>query len=227
MKRIMFMLATAFCATTLMAQSATELAKEQLKQNEVYQKVLGAKPTKSAKKQAKELKKNGWTVPAGSRSIEEQITESQLYGAELTKDENGATMRRYILQTAIQTSGSFNAGYAAARSAAMVELASLMKTRIVAAMQHKLDNDQSQSLTATTIDKFNQRSKAIVDEVLTRSIPVLVVYREKPAHQFEVQVRLAFDKKEMAAQLKRRMQQQLEEEGDELEEIIDQVLEQN
>lgn len=222
--KVMMLLAAACVATAMQAQTASELAKQQMEQNSVYRKMLDAKPTKSAKKQAKEFKKEGWRVTAGAKSLEQQITESQIYGEALTVDENGSTIKRYMIQAGMQTAGSYNAGFAAARTAAMVELASMLRTRIVAAMQYKLDNSQSQAITAVTIDKFNQRSKAIVDAELTRSILLLAMYRNTSNNLYEVQVRLAFDKKELAARLKRQMQKQLEAEGDELEELVDEVL---
>lgn len=225
MKKLFFTLIAAIaCSMTLNAQSAIELAKQQRELNEISMKMLNAKPSKSAKKQAKEYKKEGWTVNAGDKDMERQITTSQLYGEELMVDENGSTTKRFIMQSGTQTAGSYNAGYAAARNQAQVELAAMIKTQIVAAMQTKLDNAQASSISATTVDKFNERTKSIVDESLTNAIPVLTIYRRLPNNLFEVQVRLAFDKKELTARLKRNMQKQLEEEGDELCKIVDDVL---
>ena len=224
MKKIFSFMVMALIATTSFAQSATQLAKQQAELNAIHMKMLNAKPTKNAKKQAKELKKEGWTVPAGEKSIEQQITESQLYGAELMTDENGNTTKRFILETAVQTAGTYNAGYAAARANAQAELAAMLKTQIVSAMQGKLDNSQNSSVSAVTIDKFNQRSRVIVDETLSNSLPVLAVYRRLQNNNFEVQVRIAFDKKELTARLKRNMQKELESEGDNLGSLVDEVV---
>lgn len=224
MKKIMTLLFVTMVATTTFGQSAAELAKQQKELNEINAKMLNAKPTKDAKKQAKELKKAGWLVPAGDKSIERQITESLLRGEELMADEAGNPSKRFIQHTASQVGGTYNAAYAAARNAAMVELAATMKTQIVAAMQSKLDNAQSSAITAVTVDKFNQRAKAIVDECLTNSIPVIAIYRVLPNNNYEVQVRLAFDKKELSARMKRNMQKELEQEGDELNSLVDEVL---
>ncbi len=225
MKKMMILLAAAMMsATATFAQSAIELAKQQQELNSINRKLLTQKPTKDARKQAKELKKEGWLVPAGEKNIEQQLTESQLYGTELMADENGAPTKRYIQQTSITTSGTFNAGYAAARANAQVELAALLKTEIVTAMQAKIDNSQSSTINAVTVDKFNQRTKAIVDQALTNAVPFLRIYRRLRNNTFEVQVRIAFDKKELAARLKRNMQKELEEEGDELNNLVDEIL---
>lgn len=224
-KMILMVAAVLMTSTAVNAQSAIELAKQQKELNDINRKMLNQKPTKDAKKQAKELKKEGWLVPAGELSIEQQLTKSQLMGEELMADENGAPTKRFIMQTGLQTSGSFNAGYAAARTAAMTELAGLLKTEIVSAFQQKLDNAQNSSIDATTVDKFNQRTKGIIDQALTNSITCLKIYRRLPNNNFEVQVRLAFDKKELAARIKRNMQKELEKEGDEeLGGIVNDVL---
>ncbi|MGM9929377.1 MAG: hypothetical protein ACI35P_15645 [Bacillus sp. (in: firmicutes)] len=223
MKKMISFVVMAFIATTSFAQTAAELAKQQLDQNAINMKLLNIKPTKSAKKQAKELRNEGWTVPAGEASIEQQVTTSQLYGAELTTDENGNTTRRFIMQTAQQTSGTYNSGYAAARAAAQTELAAMLKTELVSAIQQKLDNSQENAISATTIDKFNERAKMIVDQTLTNSIPVLAIYRRLPNNNFEVQVRIAFDKKELVARIKRNMKNEFEKEGDQLLDVVDDV----
>ncbi len=226
MKKILSFVAAIMIATTATAQTAMELARQQQELNAINMKLLNAKPTKptkQAKKQAKELKAEGWTVPAGDIDIAQQVTRSQLYSAELTTDESGNVTKRYIMQTAQQTAGTYNSGYAAARAAAQTELAAMLKTELVTAMQQKLDNSQSNAMTAITIDKFNQRSRMIVDQTLTNAIPVLAIYRRLPNNNFEVQVRIAFDKKKLIARIKRNMQQELENEGDKLYDIVDTV----
>lgn len=217
------MMAIMFIAS-VNAQSAIEMANQQRELNEILRKSLNAKPTKDAKKQAKQLKKEGWTIPAGERSIEQQITESQYLNLEMMSDENGAPTRRFIQHTGISTAGTYNAAYASARSNSMTEIASMIETEIAAAMQGKLDNAQQNATNATTVEKYNQRIKSIVHESLTNAIPVLAIYRVLPNKNFEVQVRIAFDKKEIAARLKRNLQKELELEGDQLNELIDKVI---
>lgn len=222
MKKLFSIILTAimFAAGTN-AQSATDLARQQQELNNILRKSLNAKPTKDAKKQAKELKKQGWVVPAGERSIEQQITESQFLSAELMSDENGAPTKRFIQHTGVSTAGTYNAAYAASRSNAQVEIANMLETEIAAAMQGKLDNSQQSAINATTVEKFNQRIKAIVHESLSNSLPILAIYRVLPNNNFEVQVRIAFDKKEVSARLKRALQKELELEGDQLNEMVD------
>lgn len=210
--------------TTVSAQSAAELAKQQRELNAINTKLLNAKPTKDAKKQARVYTKLGWMVPAGEKTIEKQFTESQLLGEELMADEMGNPTKRYIQNTAEQVGGTYVAAFDAARYAASNQLAASIKQQLMAVMQSKVDNSQSSAITAVTVDKFNQRSKAIVDETLTNVRTVVALYRILPNNNYNVMVRLAFDKKELSARLKRKMQQELEQEGDELNGLVDEVL---
>lgn len=224
MKKLMAIIAVAMVSCVTFAQSAADLAKQQRELNEINMKMLNAKPTKDAKKQAKQYTKDGWVVPAGEKTIEKQLTESQLLREELMTDEEGGITKRFIQHTASQVSGTYNTGYAAARTAAIVELAAALRTQVAAAMQQKADNQQTSAINAVTVDKFNQRAKAIVDATLTNARPVVAMYRVLPNNNYEVMVGIAFDKKELSARLKRTMQKELEQEGDELNGVVDEVL---
>lgn len=225
MKKILVIIAAAMMALNMSAQNAVDLARQQQELNAIHIKMVNAKPSKAAKKQAKELKKQGWTEPAGELPMEQQITISQLYGMEQMLDASGVPQRRFIQETGQQTAGSYNAAYAAARAAAQTELAAMLQSEIVAAWQQKLDNSQSGATSAITNDKFNQRVKAVIDQTLTNSIPVLAIYRRLPNNNFEVQARIAYDKQTLMNQLRNNLQKALENDGDKLEEIVDDIIE--
>ncbi len=225
MKKMFLILAAVMMTAATYAQTPTQLARQQQELNAIHMKMVNAKPSKAAKKQAKELKKEGWTEPAGELSMEQQITISQLYGMEQMVDASGVTQRRFIQETGQQTAGSYNAAYAAARAAAQTELAAMLQTELVAAWQQKLDNAQSGATTAITNDKFHQRVKAVIDQTLSNCIPVLAIYRRLPNNQFEVQARIAYDKQTLMTLLRQYLQKELEKEGDGLGEIVDEIIE--
>lgn len=226
MKRMILMAFVAIVAfNTVNAQNAVELAKQQKELNKINMELLNGKPSKAAKKQAKELKKQGWTVNAGDKTIEGQITEIQLLGEELMADENGNPTKRFIIQNGQSLAGTYNAARAAAATNAQNELGRALMTQIAAAMETKLDNQQNSSISVTTVEKFHQRGKAVVDACLTNTRTPLTLYRTTAQNNYEVQVQMVFDKKELTARLKRQLQKELEQEGDEdLNEIVDSVL---
>ena len=225
MKKIISLLVVALMGTTAtFAQSAAELAKQKQELNKLHMKMLNAKPSKDAKKQAKEWKKDGWQVPAGEIAMEKQITKSQLFAEELMTDEDGGITQRYLQNTGQQTAGTYNAAYAAARSAALTELASLIETKLASAWKQNVDNAQNSAVSSITNDKFHERSMAIVNQSITNAIPVLAIYRVLPNNNYQVQVRLAFDKKEIAARLKRNLQKELEMEGDMIDGMVEDII---
>lgn len=226
MKKIILMIAlTIATSTAVFAQSAKELAKRQRELNEINMKLLNAKPSKDARKQEKKLIKEGWKIPAGGKTIAKQITEVQLLGEELMADEAGNPVKRYIVRTALSVAGTFNAGVDAASGSARAGLAASLETKLVAAMETKIDNQQTSAITANTVEKFHERAKSIVEACLANTNAVLTIYRVLNNNNFEVQVQVAFDKKELSARLKRNMKKELEQEGDDdLNGIVDSVL---
>ena len=226
MKKMIVMVAAAmFAGVTVNAQSALELAKQQKELNEINMKMLNAKPSKDAKKQAKKLVKDGWMVVGSGKSIEKQLTSDQLLAEELMADENGNPVKRFIQHSSTAVAGTQNAAYATARATCQSEIAAMIETKIAGAMQQKIDNAQTSAINATTVSKFHERVKSIIDASLSHAQAGLNIYRVLPNNNYESQVTISFDKKELAAQLKRKMQQQLEQEGDdELDDIVDDVM---
>lgn len=224
MKKMISLMVVAFMATATFAQSAVELAKQQRELNNIHMKMLNAKPSKDAKKQAKAYKKEGWQVPVGEQAMEKQITKSQLYEQEMMTTEEGGYTQRFLQHTSQATSGSYNTGYASARAACMAEVASMLETNLGAAWKNAMDNAEMSAISATTNDKFNQRAMGVVKQSLTNSIPMVVIYRVLPNNLYQVSVRLAFDKKEIAAQLKRNLKKELEMDGDKLDGMVEDMM---
>lgn len=228
MKKFMTMLAIALMATTtVFAQSAIELGRQQMELKEFQMKSLKMKPTKESKKQAKDYIKEGWKVNAGDRSMEQQITYGNLLAEEYMNDGNGNTVKRFIQQQGRSTQGTYNMAQAAARTNAQLSLAAMIKTKLAATMEYSLAGAQTSAETAATLEKFNQNAKAIVDESLTNCIPVLTIYRVLDNKNFEIQVRVAYDKKEVAERMKAKLVAMLKDDAKALLDKIDVVLNAN
>lgn len=226
MKKIFVMMIVAMMAcTAVFAQSAVEMAKAQRELNEINMKLLNAKPTKDAKKIAKQRAKEGWLVMGSGRSMENQITADQLLAIEVMADESGNPVRRFLQHSASAVAGTQNAAYATARAACQTEIAAMIETYVAGAMQQKIDNAQSSAITAITVDKFHQRAKSIIDACLRNTLPGLNIYRVLSNNSFEAMVTISFDKKQMAMNLKQQLQKELELEGDqELNDLVNGVL---
>lgn len=217
MKNIFMMVMLVMTTITIAnAQSSSELRKEAAKERREALKDLNKeRATKDAKKRAKKLTKDGWTVVGSGKAIEKQITDDQIRASELMRDETGAIVTRYFQHDAIGVQNSLNAAETQARLACQTEIASQIETKLAGAMEQKMDGAQTSAITAQTVDKFHQRFKGIVDGCLNNMIQGLTIYRVLPNNNYQVQVTYSVDKKELAAQLKRKIQKELEMEGDE------------
>ena len=225
MKKIFSFVFAAFMATTLSfaqndIEQSLELAKKKTQLDDFNKKSLNEKATKDARKEAKKLTKEGWTVPVGELSVEKQIMRGHLMREELMTNDKGLTVNKYFFGHGLNIGGSYNAAYATARNAAILDIASQIKTRIVSIMQAKIDNNQQTAITTQSIDKFNSRAKAIVDENLTDLTPVSTVYRVTKNNMYEVMVDIAINKADFQARIQDKLREQMEEEGDELLESI-------
>mgnify|MGYP006371231551 FL=1 len=92
-------------------------------------------------------------------------------------------------------------------------------------MESKKDNQQNNVISATTVNKFHKRSKAIVDVTLNNTQTPVSIYRVLPNYNCQVQLQVAFDKMELKRKLMQKLRDELEQEGDEdLGGIVDEVL---
>lgn len=226
MKKIIIMVLMAMMTSTaVFAQSAVEMAKAQREINEMNMKLLNAKPTKDAKRLAKQRAKEGWKVMGSGRSMESQISADQLIAVEVMADDSGNPMRRFIQHSASAVAGTQNAAFATARAACQTEIAAMIETYVAGAMEQKIDNAQSSAINAVTVDKFHQRAKSIIDACLRNMQPGLNIYRVLPNNNYEAMVTISFDKKQVALALKQQLQKELEIEGDQdLNDLVNGVL---
>ena len=226
MKKIISLFIVIAASTMSYAQDAKDLAKKQMELNEINMKLANQKPTKEAKKLAKTYKKDGWVVPIGQPSIERQITKMYLYQEELMTDGSGNPTTRYITTSATQTAGTYNAGYAAARAAAQADVARTIREKVSSITKQSMGNSQENSQTAASVDILQTKTMTMVDEVLTGSIPLLIAYRRLLNNNFEVQVGVAYDKKELGSRLRSKLLQELGE-GNEafVDGIVDKAME--
>lgn len=226
MKKIIILVIMAIVASSVVnAQTNAELVKAQQEQNALNAKLLNAKPNKEAKKRARKLEKVGWQVVGSGKDIARQITSDQLLAEELMADESGNPIKRYIQQSSKAVSGALDVAIASARAACQQAVGELIEHRLASAMELKRDNEQTSAITAITVSKFHQRAKAIMEMTLNNQIPGLCIYRVLPNNNYEADVTISFDKKQLSIKLKQTLQRELEIEGDnDLNEIVDQVL---
>ena len=142
--------------------------------------------TKEVKKQAKTMKKEGWTVAEGGKSIELQLADLQQY----MRDED------FIVESGSQVSKNYHLGYTSALAKAQRAIVSRLNTLIRSDINIIQKNVQSSDEEAESQTALNAQVRSLSAETLTNAFPVLVLSRELPDGTCEVQVHLAIAKPE-------------------------------
>lgn len=164
---------------------------------------------KEAKKEAKILKKEGWKVPAGSFSLERQLTEAYLLQAEVDTDRQP----RYIFGQAISGGSFYDAAKMQAVELAKAELAGNIATELTTLVNIKLENQQIGAEKASSASEIIEKGKSLVSQKLGSTIPLIEIYRNTKGGTIEVQIRLAYEKEKGIKAALDAIDSELEKEG--------------
>lgn len=220
-KSIVFALVLAMAVPcTTLAQTQKELNKERKEVVKQSKKELNAKVSRSTKKEAKRLQKEGWQVAPGALPLEKQLEKA--YTMQYEYDESGYPL--YIMAEAMSIGENYDGAKAQALELAKENLAGQIHTEVTALVESTVANKQLAAEDAATIVETVKASKNLISQSLGRVFPVVEVYRTKANKNKEVLVRLAYNEKMAREAAKRAIKQELEAKGQDLHEQLDTVL---
>ena len=192
-----------------MPTSYAQLSKKEMKQIE-----------KTAKQDAKQLKKEGWKVAPGLPSIELQLTES--YKMQMQKDENGYD--KFIQGEAMSVGQVYDAAMFQADNLSKLNMAGKMETRVIQIIDNKLANKEISKEDAVSLVTSISASKNLISQRLGQVVTPVKLYRDLPTGNVEVRV-IAYYSKELADKAaKAAMREELEKEANELSDRLDDIL---
>jgi len=209
------------CSVSFAEQSEQkEIRKERQEISKLAKKELNAKVTKTTKKEAKRLKKEGWKVTPGALPLEKQLEKSYLM--EFEYDEN--LFPKYIMANAQSVGENYDAAKTAATSLAITNLAGQIQTEVTALVENTVANKQLAANDAASISESVMSSKNLISQSIGRVIPVVECYRELKNGNKEVLVRMAYNGEMAKEAAKQAIRQELEKKGQDLHEQLDKVL---
>lgn len=221
MKKLVIMLALLVAAGGMtFAQSARETAKERKELMKASKSELNEKATKTARKAAKKLQKEGWTIAAGALPIEKQLDKSYLMQYEYDEE----MFPKYIMGEAVSTGGNYDAAKMQALELAKQNLAGQIQTEVTALIENTVANEQMDAGQAASITRSVSASKNLISQSLGRTITVVEVYRTLPDKNKEVQVRIAYNGDMAKKAALKAVKEDLEKKGDELHNKLDELL---
>jgi hypothetical protein len=210
MKKLgMFLMLVVAMAIAMPTTTYAQLRKKEIKAIE-----------KSAKKDAKQLKREGWKVAPGNPAMELQLAES--YKFQMQKDEDGYD--KYIQGEAMTVGQVYDAALFQAESLAKISLASKMETRVIQIIDNKLANEQISEEDAVSLAKSVSSGKNLIAKKLGQVITPVKLYRKLDNGNVEVRV-ICYYSQAMALKVaKDAMRAELEKEADGLAGQVDDLI---
>lgn len=159
-----------------------------VKHEKVLDKDLQKKAIKSARKEAKELEKEGFRTPVGKLPLDKQLEASWEKQAELDMDGNPY----WYIATSRAIGGNQSAAALQATNAAKIDLAGQIQTKVSQLIEAKVANDDMGQEEAASLSSIVASSKSVISATLGRTIPLVEVYRTLPNKNVEVMVTLGY-----------------------------------
>lgn len=203
---------------------SAQITKEQQKERKTILKAskseLNNKASKAARKEAKKLKKEGWTTAPGALPIDKQLDKSYMMQYEYDSD----LYPKYIMGEAMSVGGNYDAAKMQALELAKQNLAGQIQTEVTALIENTVANKQLDEGDAASITQSILASKNLISQSIGRTIPVVEVYRTLQNKNKEVLFRIAYNSDMAKKVAKDAIKKDLEKKGDELHNKLDELL---
>lgn len=217
---ILAIIAGFICSNVMSAQDAKTIEKQRQEQVKKTRKNLNQKPCKDAKKQAKELKKEGWKVYAGAPILEKQLDRSMMYEAETDNEGNPA----WIMASDKSIAENYSPAHIQAIELAKIALLQTLENDMTLAIKtgggsSQLSANESASAIKTTI-----AAMSLVKQKLVGVRPVVDIYRTLPNGNTEVQVTICYSRRELWNASRQIIRDELMKESEDLAKKADCIL---
>ena len=183
-------------------------------------KELDAKSSKTARNEAKRLKKEGWISAPGALPIEKQLDRSYLM--QMETDEVGYP--KFLMGEGMSIGENYDAAKMQALELAKQNLAGQIQTEITALIENTVANKQLAKEEAASISESVLASKNLISQKIGKTINVTEVYRTLPNKNKEVLVRVAYNALMAKEAARQAIREDLEKKGKDLHEQLDKAL---
>lgn len=220
--RKLFVCAFAFLCLTanVSAQTAKDIRKERQEIRKASKSELNEKATKTARKDAKKLKKEGWITVPGALPLEKQLDKSYMMQMEYDED----MYPKYLMGEAMSIGENYDAAKMQALELAKQNLAGQIQTEVTALIENSVANEQLANEDATSVTQSIMGAKNLISQSIGRTIIVMECYRVKTNNNKEVLVRIAYNGAMAKAAAKRAIQDELKSKSEDLQKKLDQLL---
>lgn len=225
MKKIILLIASTMLLGSLCtAQTADDykaFIKERKAMSAFTREQMKSKVSKDAKKEAKRLAREGWTIAPGSLPIERQL--DRAYGMQYEMDINTG-FPKYIRGEAISIGENYDAAKMQAVALAKIELAGNIQTEVAALIETRVGNNQLDPEQAVSISNSVMGAKNMISQSIGRTINGLEMYRQLKNRNKEVRVLLFYNSEMAISAAKKAIREDMAGKADHLVEQLDKIL---
>lgn len=220
--RKLFVCAFAFLCLTanVTAQTVKDIRKERQEIRKVSKNDLNEKATKTARKEAKKLSKEGWITVPGALPLEKQLDKSYMMQMEYDED----MYPKYLMGEAMSIGENYDAAKMQALELAKQNLAGQIQTEVTALIENSVANKQLANEDAASVTQSIMGAKNLISQSIGRTITVMECYRVKTNKNKEVLVRIAYNGAMAKTAAKRAIQEELNEKSEEIHKKLDEIL---
>ena len=219
-KILLFIMILVLCGSYSFAQSTDKIAQERAELVKLSKKQLSQRASKTARKEAKRMRKEGWKTTPGALPLDKQLDKSYLMQYEF--DEN--MFPKYIMGEAMSIGENYDAAKMQALELAKQNLAGQIQAEVTALVENTIANKQLSNEQAASITQSVQSSKSLISQRIGRTIPVVETYRVVSNGNKEVLVRIAYNSQMAREAAKNAIREDLEQKGEDLHEQLDELL---
>lgn len=219
-KILLFIMILVLCGSHSFAQSTDKIVQERAELVKLSKKQLSQRASKTARKEAKRMRKEGWKTTPGALPLDKQLDKSYLMQYEF--DEN--MFPKYIMGEAMSIGENYDAAKMQALELAKQNLAGQIQAEVTALVENTIANKQLSNEQAASITQSVQSSKSLISQRIGRTIPVVETYRVVSNGNKEVLVRIAYNSQMAREAAKNAIREDLEQKGEDLHEQLDELL---
>ncbi len=225
MKRLVILIsAVIFMGAFGMAQNVSDykdFIKERKAMASFTKDQMKAKVSKDAKKAAKSLAKEGWTVAPGALPLERQLDRAYTMQYEL---DMSTGMPKYIRGEAQTVGENYDAAKMQANALAKIDLAGNIQTEVAALVESRVANNQMEPEQAASVSNSVMGAKNIISQSIGRTIIAVEIYRQLPNKNKEVRLQLFYNTEMALAAAKKGIREEMSKTADKLVDQLDSLL---
>ncbi len=188
MKKLLFIMSALFLLASVAPTQVEAQTKKQIRKTrkamqakrKQYRKLIKDRAVRKARKEAKRLEKQeGWRVFPGDMPLDKALEKVWMRQYEEKPADDGTMGPAYIWATGNGVAKTKSAAKMQAIELAKVSLAGQLKTQVAALTTSNIANAQLSGVDAETEQSIVQTAKTITSASLTKTQPILVLYRTK------------------------------------------------